>query len=105
MKFNLLTGLIIAASNLTANYVFADNSDPLAHLPYFNKTSSGYQLTFEGNHYRTIETDVNGKKIKFRAFEKIVYVQHPIEPEYQTINFYVPEDYFHNKVLHLIRLI
>jgi len=46
--------------------------------------------------YRTLAAQVNGETVKFRAFEKIVYVQNPVEPDYQTLNIYVPEAYFNN---------
>ena len=39
---------------------------------------------------------MNGETVKFHAFEKIVYVQNPVEPDYQTLNIYVPEAYFNN---------
>ncbi|WP_109077522.1 subtype B tannase [Aggregatibacter kilianii] len=68
--------------------------DPLAEVPYFNKTDNGYDLKFTPKNYRTLEVQVNGESVKFRAFEKIVYVQNPIEPDYQTLNVYVPEAYF-----------
>ena len=71
-------------------------NDPLADVPYFNKTDSGYDLKFSPKTYRTLEAKVNGETVKFRAFEKIVYVQNPVEPDYQTLNIYVPEAYFNN---------
>ena len=71
-------------------------NDPLADAPYFNKTDSGYDLKFSSKTYRTLEAQVNGETVKFRAFEKIVYVQNPVEPDYQTLNIYVPEAYFNN---------
>ncbi|SEQ87831.1 subtype B tannase [Basfia succiniciproducens] len=71
--------------------------DPLADLPFYNQTESGYSLDFDGKNYRSLETTVNGETIKFRAFEKIVYVKNPVEADYQTINFYVPEAYFNDQ--------
>ena len=71
-------------------------NDPLADAPYFNKTDSGYDLKFSPKTYRTLTAKVNGETVKFRAFEKIVYVQNPVEPDYQTLNIYVPEAYFNN---------
>ncbi len=96
MKQNQLTALIAATIAGRAFAAPTMQPDPLADLPYFNKTDRGYQLEFNDKHYRSLETAVNGEKVKFRAFEKIVYVQNPLEPDYQTINFYVPEAYFNN---------
>ncbi|WP_439259434.1 subtype B tannase [Lonepinella sp. BR2930] len=74
----------------------AMNKNPLADLPYANKTENGYSLDFNDKNYTTATTEVNGKKITYRAYEKIVYVANPVEPEYQTLNFYVPEEYYQN---------
>ncbi len=77
-----LVGLVISGT------VWANPSqaqDPLAEAPYFNKTGNGYDLQFSPKTYRTLEAKVNGETVKFRAFEKIVYVQQPLEPDYQTL--------------------
>ena len=42
-----------------------------------NKTSEGYNLKFDA-----------------RAYENIVYVKNPVDVNYQTINIYIPEEYF-----------
>lgn len=36
----------------------------------------------------------NGKTIKVRAYEKIIYVANPVDTAYQVMNIYVPEEYF-----------
>ncbi|MDU8924637.1 subtype B tannase [Pasteurellaceae bacterium LIM206] len=82
-----------------ATQVFAAPSakqDPLANVPFANKTAQGYSLDFDSKAFKPAQTNLNGKTVKYRAVEKIVYVKHPVEPDYQTINFYVPEEYFHN---------
>ncbi|MDP0203621.1 subtype B tannase [Glaesserella parasuis] len=94
MKRTTLTTLSLIASISTTFAAPTTEPDPLANLPYFNQTQDGYQLEFDDKNYRSLETVVNGETIKFRAFEKIVYVKNPLEPDYQTINFYVPEAYF-----------
>lgn len=63
-----------------------------------NKTENGYDLNFDINKNYTIKTtEVNGKPISYRAYENIVYVNNPIDFQYQTINIYIPEEYFKNK--------
>lgn len=86
-----LVGLVISGT-VWANPLQAQ--DPLAEASYFNKTDNGYDLQFSPKTYRTLEAKVNGETVRFRAFEKIVYVQQPLEPDYQTLNIYVPEAYF-----------
>lgn len=86
-----------------ASQVFAvspESKNPLADLPYFNKTESGYSLKFNDKNYKTVTSTIDGKDITYRAYEKIVYVERPVEPEFQTLNFYVPEEYFHGKEIH-----
>ncbi|KOE69697.1 alpha/beta hydrolase [Aggregatibacter actinomycetemcomitans] len=86
-----LVGLVISGA-VWANPLQVQ--DLLAEAPYFNKTDNGYDLQFSPKTYRTLEAKVNGETVRFRAFEKIVYVQQPLEPDYQTLNIYVPEAYF-----------
>ena len=56
-----------------------------------------YDLKFNPNKYVSKETEVNGKKIKYRAYENIVYVKNPVDKEYQNMNIYI----FFDKFSHL----
>lgn len=95
MKLSKLTVWILAGSMATTAFGEpSDKRNPLDETPFANKTETGYDLNFNDKNYRNIEALVDGREIKFRAFEKIVYVKNPVEPNYQTINFYVPEAYF-----------
>ena len=63
-----------------------------------NKTENGYNLNFEANkNYTTKIATVNGKTVTYRAYENIVYVAKPVDIAYETINIYIPEEYFKNK--------
>ena len=63
-----------------------------------NKTSEGYNLKFDVNENYTIKTaEVNGKTITYRAYENIVYVKNPVDINYQTINIYIPTEYFNGQ--------
>ena len=63
-----------------------------------NKTENGYNLNFDANkNYTTKTAIVNGKTVTYRAYENIVYVAKPIDIAYETINIYIPEEYFKNK--------
>ena len=65
-----------------------------------NKTANGYNLNFDVNkNYTTKTATVNGKTITYRAYENIVYVAKPVDIAYQTINIYIPEEYFKNKTV------
>lgn len=54
-------------------------------------------LIFDDSKYETRTMNVNGDTITFRAYEKIPYVAKPVDEEYQYINIYVPEAYYHEK--------
>lgn len=65
-----------------------------------NKTTDGYDLNFDVNKNYTIKTAiVNGKTITYRAYENTVYVAKPVDIAYQTINIYIPEEYFKNRAV------
>ena len=55
-----------------------------------------YDLKFNPNKYVSKETEINGQKIKYRAYENIVYVKNPEDKDYQNMNIYIPEEYFNN---------
>ena len=44
-----------------------------------------YDLKFNQNKYVLKETEVNGKKVKYRAYENIVYVKNPIDKDCGTL--------------------
>ena len=55
-----------------------------------------YDLKFNPDKYVSKETEINGQKIKYRAYENIVYVKNPVDKDYQNMNIYIPEEYFNN---------
>ncbi|QLB40472.1 subtype B tannase [Mannheimia pernigra] len=93
MKPKALLAFIV--STIFATQTVATTTDKLIEPKHFlNGTEIGYDLNFNDQNYRTIETAINGEKVRFRAFERIVYVKNPVEPEYQSMNIYVPESYY-----------
>ena len=59
--------------------------------------SKEYSLNFDSEKY-TIETaQVAGKEISFRAYEDVVYVSHPVDVRYQSMNIYIPVEYYEGK--------
>lgn len=55
-----------------------------------------YDLSLDTKTYTTQTHKVNGQDVTYRAFENRVYVKHPVDVQYQTINIYVPEAYYQN---------
>lgn len=51
-------------------------------------------LQFDASKFVIQAQEFQGKTIKVRAFEQIVYVANPVEITMQVLNVYVPEEYF-----------
>lgn len=51
-------------------------------------------ITFNASKFTSQSQDFQGKTIKVRAFERIVYVSNPADTAQQVLNIYIPEEYF-----------
>lgn len=51
-------------------------------------------MKFDKNQYVTEELTLDKETIRFRAFRDLIYVEHPVNAEYQRMNLYVPEAYY-----------
>lgn len=56
-----------------------------------------YNLAFDTAKYTSKTITIDGKAVKYRAFEKIVYVKKPVDIKYEVMNIYVPEAYYEGK--------
>ena len=56
-----------------------------------------YSLAFNPDHYTEQSLTLNGKTFKVRAYEKVVYVQKPVDTSYEVMNIYIPVEYFNGK--------
>lgn len=54
-----------------------------------------YSLTLDTDKYQQQTLQVNGSAVTFRAYEGLPYAARPYAPEYQKLNLYVPDAYFH----------
>lgn len=61
------------------------------------QSNAAYSLTFDPNTYTEKTFTLNGQAIHARAFENIVYVQHPVDTKYEQMNIYVPAEYYAGK--------
>ena len=57
------------------------------------KDRQQYSLIFNPEDYTTKTMNANGEKITFRAYEHLVYVRKPYEPESQMLSVFIPEAY------------
>lgn len=58
------------------------------------RTSYAQSLIFNPSSFTTQSQEINGTTIAVRAYEKIIYVAQPVDTLYQTLNIYIPEEYF-----------
>lgn len=52
-------------------------------------------LKFDSEKYTIKEAEREGIKVRYRAFENILYCSKPVLPEFQSLSLYVPEEYYH----------
>lgn len=57
------------------------------------------KLKFDKDKYDTQELTLEGETIRFRAYRDLVYVENPVDPEFQKMNLYVPEAYYEGAVI------
>ncbi len=55
-----------------------------------------YSLEFDSSSYQDKEQTIDGITIAYRAFEDIVYVANPANPDRQKLNIFVPLSYYDN---------
>lgn len=64
-----------------------------------SSVNSVYSLDLDTTSYEKKTMTVDGKKVAFRAYENRVYVAHPVDTTYQSMNIYVPEGYFKGRTI------
>lgn len=69
---------------------------PLAAVSADSTRSGIYSLNFDPNNYvvETFSTNDLSVNIEYRAYKNLVYVSNPVDTAYQSMNFYVPAEYF-----------
>lgn len=70
---------------------------PMTQLTTAYADATTKTLDFNANNYAVKTSALNGQTIAYRAFEGIVYVQHPIDAKYERMNVYVPAEYYDGK--------
>ncbi len=51
-------------------------------------------MDFDKKNYTVEDLTLKGQTIRFRAFRNLVYVEHPVNQEFQQMNIFVPEIYY-----------
>ena len=60
-------------------------------------SAAEYSLAFDPGKYTAKASTLDGKALTYRAYEGIVYVKYPVDLQYQTMNIYIPTEYFEGK--------
>jgi hypothetical protein len=67
----------------------------IGHLA--SSDAAEYSLVFDENRFSEKTINVDDKTIAYRSYEGISYVSKPVDIRYQTMNFYVPSEYYQGK--------
>lgn len=93
--FLLLTGGEGMAAEVTTTAPSASTFvNTLEKMASESKQAKTHHLNFKANKYSTQEMTYQGQKVKFRAYENIVYVAHPAAQSSESMSIYIPEAYF-----------
>ncbi|MBC7409338.1 MAG: alpha/beta hydrolase [Arcicella sp.] len=69
-------------------------------LSLISITSMGQNtLTFDPTKFIVQSQEFQGKTVKVRAFEKVVYVANPADIVHEVMNVYIPEEYFNGEII------
>ncbi len=63
------------------------------------KDRQKYSIVFNPEDYSTKTMDANGEPVTFRAYEHLVYVKKPYDPESQMLSVYIPEAYLKGETI------
>ena len=56
-------------------------------------------LEFNSAHYQVKTLELKGSPITYRSFGDLLYVENPVYPEFQKMNLFVPEGYYHGETI------
>ena len=59
--------------------------------------ADGDRLAFDASKFTVKTESVGGRTVKYRVYEGIVYVADPVDTAHQSMNLYVPAEYFEGK--------
>lgn len=59
--------------------------------------NNGRSLVFDPAKFTVKSATLNGRTFSYRAYEGIVYVKFPVDSRYQSMNIYVPAEYYEGR--------
>ncbi len=57
-------------------------------------------MHFDKENYKTEELTLQGETIRFRSYRNLVYVDRPVNAEFQQMNLFVPQGYYEGETIH-----
>ena len=84
-------GTVFAADGTMTSPVSVDATASATRAKAESSVNAVYSLNLDTTKYEKKTMTVDGKKVAFRAYENRVYVAHPVDTTYQSMNIYVPE--------------
>lgn len=97
MKLKKCMSLILMAMTLTMLFTGCTSGTTVKSENQKTETEGKYSLDFDKSKYTEKTITVDNKTVKFRAYENIVYVKNPVDAKYESMNIYIPEEYFEDK--------
>jgi hypothetical protein len=64
-----------------------------------SKAQNSANLMFDSSKFAIQTQEFQGKTIKVRAYERLIYVANPVDTAFQVINIYIPEGYFNGETI------
>lgn len=109
-----LTAALLCGFTCTGVLAARADGETMESLPVINRNiciskiekpmkaeiQSHYDLHFNGaENYETGSITVGDKTVAYRFYKEMPFVADPIDVEYQSMNIYIPEAYFHNEAV------
>ncbi len=93
--------LLVAALMVTAFPALVQDAtaSPEASSSWMASDKATYSLVFDPQPYTVKTTTVDDQTIRYRAFKGIVYVSDPVDSGDESMDLFVPEDYYEGKVI------
>ncbi len=88
----LRCGTLLLASLATQVPCLAQSASPAS-------TSHASPLAFDAAKFAVKKLSVDGRSVSYRAYEGLVTVANPVDARYQSLNFYVPVEYYEGKTV------
>lgn len=99
IKKSCVVGFTLLLGTVVPTFCGPSQATDNPTVPASQTPPTEYSLEFNPSHYKQESLTFEGNTVTFRAYEQIVYVKHPVDTTYQSMNIYIPEAYYEGKAL------